>query len=363
MSGTTPGASTSTSSPGSPSSALGHCHPAPLAAAHAQLERLWHASNLYCTRADGEGSRRSSRSASAARRRSSATRAPRRSRPRSSTRARRPGKHGVVALEGGFHGRTLGALSVTGQPAKRAAFAPLVPGVRFVPPNDIEALEAAVDERGRRSILLEPILGEGGVVPLDADFVRGRREIAASRRRSSASTRCRPGVGRTGTFFAFEQLGVRARSRDARQGTRQRPADRRAARRRRRRRRASCRATTRSTFGGNPVACAAACAVVDAVDDELLAQRAGRSGRRLATRCAAIPRRARGARPRPARSASTLDRPVARGRGHLPRARAPRPHRRRPTCCDSTPPLVIGRGGRGGARYRRRSPLLGSILC
>ena len=59
------------------------------------------------------------------------------------------GKAGVVALEGGFHGRTLGALSVTGQPAKREPFAPLVPGVRFVAPNDVDALLAARRRRGR----------------------------------------------------------------------------------------------------------------------------------------------------------------------------------------------------------------------
>ena len=86
------------------------------------------------------------------------------------------GKPGVVALEGSFHGRTLGALSATGQPAKRAAFSPLVPGVRFVPPNDVDALRAAAtDDVGL--VLLEPILGEGGVHPLDPEFVAAAAEL------------------------------------------------------------------------------------------------------------------------------------------------------------------------------------------
>ena len=104
----------------------------------------------------------------------------------------------------GFHGRTLGALSATGQPAKREPFAPLVPGVRFVEPNDVGALGAAVDEEVGL-ILLEPILGEGGVIPLEPEFVAA----AASMRRPPGFDEVQTGVGRTGTFFAFEQLGVR----------------------------------------------------------------------------------------------------------------------------------------------------------
>ena len=130
---------------------LGHCHPAPLAAAHAQLDVLWHASNLYRTQPGEElaallsarfGGAQAFFCNSGAEAVEAALKYAR----------KRTGKHGVVALEGSFHGRTLGALSVTGQPAKRAAFAPLLDGVRFVPPNDVAALEAAVDEQvGRAS--------------------------------------------------------------------------------------------------------------------------------------------------------------------------------------------------------------------
>src|SRR6202035_4243385 len=80
------------------------------------------------------------------------------------------GKPGVIALEGGFHGRTLGALSVTGQPAKREPFEPLLNGVRFAVPNDVVSL-AALAGGDVGLILLEPVLGEGGVIPLEPEFV------------------------------------------------------------------------------------------------------------------------------------------------------------------------------------------------
>jgi len=136
---------------------LGHCHPAPLAAARAQLERLWHASNLYRTEpseqlasllSDRFGGAQAFFCNSGAEAIEAALKYARKA----------TGKAGIVALEGGFHGRTLGALSATGQSAKREPFAPLLPGVRFVEPNDVDALGAALsDEIGL--VLLEPILG------------------------------------------------------------------------------------------------------------------------------------------------------------------------------------------------------------
>ncbi len=243
---------------------LGHCHPAPLAAAQAQLERLWHASNLYRTEPAEQlaaslsarfGGAQSFFCNSGAEAVEAALKYARKA----------TGKLGVVALEGGFHGRTFGALSVTGQPAKREPFAPLVPGVRFVRPNDIDALEAAVDDEVGL-ILLEPILGEGGVVPLDPDFVAAASELPPLLCFDEVQT----GVGRTGSFFAFEQLGARpdlvALAKGLANGL---PigallvADHAAG--------AFAPGDHGSTFGGNPVPAAAACAVVDAIDDELLA--------------------------------------------------------------------------------------------
>jgi acetylornithine/N-succinyldiaminopimelate aminotransferase len=192
------------------------------------------------------------------------------------------GKTGVVALEGSFHGRTFGALSATGQPAKRTAFEPVVPGVRFVPPNDISALHAAVDP-DVGLILLEPMLGEGGVVELDPEFLVAAMQLPPLLALDEIQT----GVGRTGSFFAFEQLGVQPDLVMLAKGLANglpigallvadevagafEPGDH------------------GSTFGGNPVSCAAACAVVDAIDDELLAN-VREQGHALAGALAALP--------------------------------------------------------------------------
>ena len=189
------------------------------------------------------------------------------------------GKPGVVALEGSFHGRTLGALSVTGQPSKRAAFAPLVPGVRFVPPNDVAALRAAVtDDVGL--VLLEPILGEGGIHPLAPEFVAAAAELPALLCLDEIQT----GIGRTGSFFAFESLGVSPDLVTLAKGLANGlpigallVADHAAG--------AFVPGDHGSTFGGNPVSCAAACAVVDAIDDELLAEWSSRAAALAARAC------------------------------------------------------------------------------
>jgi predicted acetylornithine/succinylornithine family transaminase len=243
---------------------LGHCHPEPLAAAQAQLERLWHVSNLYRTEpAERLASLLSERFGGAqaffcnsgAEAIEAALKYARRA----------TGKSGVVALEGSFHGRTMGALSATGQPGKRAAFEPLVPGVRFVSPNDVDALRAAVDDE-TGLILLEPVLGEGGVVPLEPGFVAAAAELAPLL--CLDEVQC--GVGRTGSFFAFEQLGVRPDLVTLAKGLANGlpmgallVADAAAG--------AFAPGDHGSTFGGNPVSCAAAFAVVAAIDDELLA--------------------------------------------------------------------------------------------
>src|SRR3984893_11399404 len=90
---------------------------------------------------------------------------------------RSPEKFEIISLDNSFHGRTLGALSVTGQPKYRKDFVPLIPGVKFVPPHDIEGLEAAVTNC-TEGICMEWIQGEGGVVPIDVAFSRRARELA-----------------------------------------------------------------------------------------------------------------------------------------------------------------------------------------
>jgi acetylornithine/N-succinyldiaminopimelate aminotransferase len=247
---------------------LGHCHPAPLAAAQAQLDRLWHVSNLYWTEPMVELAQQLSARAGGARAffcnsGAEAVEAGLKYARKAS------GKPGVVALSGSFHGRTIGALSVTGQAGKRAAFEPLLPYVQFADPNDIASLEASISaETG--CILLEPVQGEGGVHVLEAAFVAAARRLADDAGAVLLFDEVQTGVGRTGAFFAHQHVGVLPDALmlakglanglpigcllvadDAPEGF--------------------AAGDHASTFGGNPVACAAASAVCDELTDELLA--------------------------------------------------------------------------------------------
>jgi predicted acetylornithine/succinylornithine family transaminase len=116
-----------------------------------------------------------------------------------------PGKYEIVALDNSFHGRTLGALSITGQPKYRKDFEPLLPGARFVPPNDVAALEAAVSER-TAGIFIEWIQGEGGVLPIDPAFCRRARELADRYDALLCFDEIQCGVGRTGKYFGYQLI-------------------------------------------------------------------------------------------------------------------------------------------------------------
>jgi acetylornithine/N-succinyldiaminopimelate aminotransferase len=113
----------------------------------------------------------------------------------------------LVSLEESFHGRTMGALSLTGHDAYRAPFAPLVDGVTFVAPNDVAALEAAVDA-DTAAIFLEPVMGEGGIIPLSDEFLIAARRIADRHGAMLVFDEIQCGLGRTGTLFAFQHSGV-----------------------------------------------------------------------------------------------------------------------------------------------------------
>ena len=196
------------------------------------------------------------------------------------------GRPVVVSLEGSFHGRTHGALAVTGQPAKRAAWEPLAPSVRFAHLNAVESLAAAVGP-DTAAILLEPVQGEGGIHPASAEFLAAARSLADEHGALLVFDEVQCGVGRTGSFFAWEQHGVRPDAVALAKGLANGlpigallvaeaapeglvPGDH------------------GSTFGGSPVPCAAACAVVETIDDVLLASVLQR-GTQLAAGLAALP--------------------------------------------------------------------------
>ncbi|MBA3427103.1 MAG: aminotransferase class III-fold pyridoxal phosphate-dependent enzyme [Actinobacteria bacterium] len=264
---------------------LGHRHPAPLGAAHAQLDVLWHVSNLYSTEpmsrlASLLSERFGGSSAFFCNSGAEAVEA-------GLKWARKvTGRPVVVALEGSFHGRTHGALAVTGQPAKRAGWEPLAPAARFAHPNDLVSLEAALGgDVG--AILLEPVLGEGGIIPLERGFVEAARALADAHGAVLLFDEVQCGLGRTGSFFAWQQLGVKpdalALAKALANGlpigallvadespTGFEPGDH------------------GSTFGGNPVAAAAACSVVEMIDDGLLAAVQAR-GAQLAAGLSALP--------------------------------------------------------------------------
>jgi len=112
-------------------------------------------------------------------------------------------KYEIVSLENSFHGRSIGALSITGQPKYRKDFEPLMPGPKFVAPNDIAALEAAVNQR-TAGICMEWIQGEGGVNPLDHAFLRRARELANQHDALLCFDEIQCGVGRTGKYYGYQ---------------------------------------------------------------------------------------------------------------------------------------------------------------
>ncbi len=125
--------------------------------------------------------------------------------------ARRAGKERggfeIVSLNGSFHGRTLGSLAATGQPKYQEPFAPLPAGFVQIPINDVEALRAAVTER-TAAILLEPIQGESGIHPLTDEYLVAARELADATGALLILDEIQTGIGRTGTFFAFEHTPI-----------------------------------------------------------------------------------------------------------------------------------------------------------
>jgi acetylornithine aminotransferase len=258
--------------------ALGHAHPAVVQAVSTQIATLGHVSNLYAHPTvvalaerllglfEREGKVFFCNSGAEAN-------------EAAFKLARRTGRPEVVAAVGAFHGRTMGALALTGQPAKQDPFRPLVPGVVHVPYGDANALAASVTEQ-TAAVFLEPVLGEGGVVPAPAGYLSAAREICDAQGALLVVDEVQTGIGRTGSWFAHQALGVRADVVTLAKGLGGGlPIG-------------ACIAfggaadllqpgQHGTTFGGNPVAGAAALAVLETVKAEGLCERAGVLSARL----------------------------------------------------------------------------------
>lgn len=193
--------------------------------------------------------------------------------------ARLTGRTKVVAAEGGFHGRTMGSLALTGQPAKRAPFEPLPAGVMHVPYGDLTAMAAAVDD-DTAAVFLEPIMGEGGVVVPPEGYLAGVREITTRHGALLILDEVQTGMGRTGTFYAHQQAGITPDVVTLAKGlggglpigaciATGSAAD------------LFTPGTHGSTFGGNPVCAAAAVAVLAEIDERGLIDRAAAAGKTL----------------------------------------------------------------------------------
>jgi acetylornithine/N-succinyldiaminopimelate aminotransferase len=186
--------------------------------------------------------------------------------------SRLTGRPEVVTAEGAFHGRTMGALALTGQPSKAAAFAPLPGGVRYVPYGDAGALAGVVSER-TAMVLLEPMLGEGGVQPPPPGYLAAAARTAGDAGALFAVDEVQTGTGRTGHWFAHQADGLqpdvvtlaKALGGGLPIGATLAFGD--AAE-------LMTAGSHGSTFGGNPIACAAALAVLDTMRDEGLLERA-----------------------------------------------------------------------------------------
>ncbi len=259
--------------------ALGHAHPKIVEAVTTQISKLGHTSNLYVNEPalalaerllDLSGVQgkvffcNSGAEANEA----------------ALKMSRRTGRTKIVACTGGFHGRTMGALSLTGQPAKKTPFEPLVPGVSHIPFGDVAALEAAIDD-DTAAFVVEPIQGEQGVVMPPEGYLQEARRITSEHGALLILDEVQTGIGRLGTWFAFQQAGIVPDVMTLAKGIGGglplgatigfgaaadlfQPGHH------------------GTTFGGNPVCCAAALAVLDTIASEGLLEHASSVGKEIA---------------------------------------------------------------------------------
>jgi acetylornithine/N-succinyldiaminopimelate aminotransferase len=190
---------------------LGHAHPTLVAALEAQARRLWHTSNLYevpgqkrlaerlveATFADtvffcNSGAEAMELAIKMARKHWS---------------GKGQNRHRIVTFEGSFHGRTIATISASGNPKHTEGFGPLLDAFDILAPGDIDAVRAAIGPE-TAAIMIEPVQGEGGIRPVPPEFLRALRALADEHGLLLIFDEIQTGVGRTGTLFAYEQVGV-----------------------------------------------------------------------------------------------------------------------------------------------------------
>lgn len=187
--------------------ALGHAHPAIVKAVTKQVNLLGHVSNFYAhpnalalaqklKEMTGDNDARVFFAQSGAEAVEAAIKL-----------SRRTGRSRMVAAQGAFHGRTMGALSLTGQPSKREPFLPLLKGVKHVPYGDIEAMRRAVNKK-TAMVIIEPIMGEAGVILPPPDYLAGIRQICDATGALMVADCVQTGIGRTGDWFGYEYSGI-----------------------------------------------------------------------------------------------------------------------------------------------------------
>lgn len=179
------------------------------------------------------------------------------------------GRHTIITLENSFHGRTLTTLAATGQDHYHELFTPLTPGFVSVPANDVEALEKAIAETNPAGVMIECIQGEGGVLPLDASYIKAVRELTQKNDIIMVVDEVQTGNGRSGQLYSYMNFGIKPDVVSTAKGLAgglplgaTLISDK-------------CKDVLGfgdhgSTFGGNPVSCAAAVSILSRIDDKLL---------------------------------------------------------------------------------------------
>ncbi len=183
---------------------------------------------------------------------------------------RRTGRSRIIAAQGSFHGRSTGALALTWKPAYREPFEPLIPDVVHVPYDDEEALQAAVTDAADNlaAVILEPIQGEGGVIPASTAYLRLARELTTAAGALLVFDEIQSGIGRTGDWFAFQDAGIVPDAFTLAKGL--------------------AGGVPIGAFGGNPLACAAGLATLRTVESDGLLAHAREMGEHLASAVLAL---------------------------------------------------------------------------